>query len=380
VTTTAKKLNVGIIGLGHLHPRSYMPQFKAVGVTEVVAVTEPDTALRDQFCQDFGLRGYGTVAEMIEQENLDVAAIFLPHVDCPAAAVECAARKINLMVEKPMAASVAGAAQIVRAARRAQVKLTTGYCWRLHPVAREFKRLIDEGVIGRIVDAEGRCAAGRLTRYLDGHAPWMLQRRLSGGGPMYNLGVHWIDLFRWMFNDEVVEVSGQNVKVNTQYDIEDNSFAHLRFSKGPIVALDISYTVPAAYPHGRDLFLAVRGTQGVISWSPAYEGGKDALVICSDHPRFAGSPNVVREFELEPTPGYSGYMGREYVRTFAAAVQHGMEPPITGEDGLAALQVVEAVYRSHAAKRWVPVRKSSSKERVRHEPEHHVGGHRLHRR
>ena len=99
-----------------------------------------------------------------------------------------------------------------------------------------------------------------------------MRRSDPAAGPIYNLGVHWIDLFRWMLADEVVEVSGQNVQVNTKYDIEDNSYAHLRFSKGTILALDISYTVPDAYPHGRDLFLAVRGTKGTLSWAPGLRG------------------------------------------------------------------------------------------------------------
>jgi predicted dehydrogenase len=220
-------------------------------------------------------------------------------------------------------------------------------------VARDFKQIIADGLLGRIVGAEGRCSAGRLQRYIDGHASWMLQKSRSGGGPMYNLGVHWIDLFRWMLGDEVVEVSGQNVKVNTQYDIEDNSFAHLRFSRGTVAALDISYTVPDAYPYGRDLYVSVRGTQGVVQWSPAYEGQKDALIICSDHPAFSGSPRVVREYELQPAPGYSGYMGVAYVKNFVDAILNQTPVTISGEDGVAALKVVEAIYRADAAKKWV---------------------------
>ena len=150
-----------------------------------------------------------------------------------------------------------------------------------------------------------------------------------------------------MLEDEVTEVSGRNVKVNTQYDVE-NSFAHLRFSKGAIAALDISYTVPDAFPYGRDLYISVRGTQGVVQWAPAYEGQKDTLFICSDHPNFAGSPKVVREYELQPTPGYSGFMGLSYVRSFVESILKKGTPPITGEDGVAALDVVEAVYRSDA--------------------------------
>lgn len=352
---TKRILKVGIVGLGHLHPRLYMPLFLATPTTQVVAVAEKDAPWRDAFCKDFNLRGFGSLDEMLDQERLDVAAVFLPHVDCPEAAEQCAAKGLHLMVEKPMAANAAGAERIVKAARAAKVRLTTGYCWRLHPVAREFKRLVDEGLVGEVVGAEGRCAAGRIGRYIDGHSPWMLQKALSGGGPMYNLGVHWIDLFRWMLADEVAEVSGRNVKVNAQYDIEDNSFAHLRFGKGTITALDISYTVPDSFPYSRDLYLSVRGTQGVIAWAPAFEGQKDTLMVSSDHPRFRGSPNMNRQYELQPTPGYAGFMGKEYLRTFAEAVIRGDEPPITGEDGVAVLKVVEAIYRSDAEKRWVAV-------------------------
>jgi predicted dehydrogenase len=353
--SSTTSLKVGIVGLHHLHPRSYMTLFKNLPEAQVTCVCEADGALREPFCKEFNLRGYAGVQEMLKAQTLDIAAIFLPHADCPDAAAQCAAAGVHLMVEKPMAASSRGAAKIVEAARKHRVLLTTGYVWRLHPVAREMRKLIREGAIGQVVGAEGRCAAGRLQRYIDGHAPWILQKARSGGGPMYNLGVHWIDLFRWILDDEVAEVSGRNVKVNARFDVEDNSFAHLRFGGGAIAALDISYTVPDAFPFGRDLYLSIRGTRGVLSWAPAYEGQKDELFICSDHASFRGSPRVHREYELQSTPGYSGYMGQAYVQAFIHAVQHRSTPPITGEDGVAALRVVEAIYRADARKRWVDV-------------------------
>lgn len=348
-------LKVAIIGLGHLHPRSYMPLFAMDPRTRVVAVYERDAELRESFAREFGLKAHADLETLLNQEKPQVAAIFLPHIDCPAAAIRCAEKGVHVMVEKPVAASADGAQSIVAAVRRQGLKMTTGYCWRLHPVAREIKRLIESGVIGDVIGGEGRCAAGRLTRYIDGKSPWMLEKAKSGGGPIYNLGVHWIDLFRWMLNDEVAEVSGRNVKINTRYDIEDNSFAHLRFQKGAMMALDISYTVPDSFPYGRDLYIGIRGTRGVISWAPAYEGQKDVLQVCSDDPAFSGSPRRNQEFDLEPVKGYSGYMGREYVKAFASAVLNGGEPPITGEDGVAALRVVEAIYRAGEEKRWVEV-------------------------
>jgi predicted dehydrogenase len=348
-------LKVAIIGLGHLHPRAYMPLFQAAPQTEVAAVVESDAARREKFCADFGVEGFACLDDLLSECKPDIAAIFLPHADCPAAAAKCAGAGVHLMVEKPMAASAAGAQEIVDGAREGGVKLTTGYCWRLHPVAIESQRIVQSGAIGRVVGAEGRCAAGRLHRYIEGGSPWMLQKARSGGGPMYNLGVHWIDLLRYMLGDEVAEVSGRNVKVNTQYDIEDNSFAHLRFRQGAIAALDISYTVPDSFPYGRDLFLAVRGTQGALSWAPAYEGEKDVLHVCSDSPAFSGAPRRSQTFELQATPGYSGYMGLQYVQAFAEAILTDGTPPIRGEDGVSALKVVEAIYRSASEKRWVEV-------------------------
>ncbi len=339
-------LNVGILGLSHLHPRSYMPVFGAVKDINVVAAADANQPLTEAFAKDFSIRGYTDWRAMIEQEKLDLAAIFLPHAECAEAAVACAEKGIHLMVEKPMASAAEGVRRMIAAARKAGVVLSTPYVWRYHPVARQMKKFVEAGVLGRVVGCEGRCAAGRLQRYIDGNAAWMLVKAQSGGGPMYNLGVHWIDLYRWLLDDEVVEVMGKNVKINERYDIEDNSFAILTFSRGAVVALDISYTVPDSYPYGRDLYLSLRGTGGVLSWSPSFEGVKETLFVCSDSGEFASAPRRHVEFELQSHPGYTGILGVHFIADLAESIRAGSVPAITGEDGLRALKVVEAIYRS----------------------------------
>ncbi|MGP8246948.1 MAG: Gfo/Idh/MocA family protein [Bryobacteraceae bacterium] len=355
VHAEAAPLTVGLIGLCHLHPRSYMASFGSVAGMEVVAAADHSRVVLESFTKDFALRGYSDWREMLDKEPLDLAAVFLPHSECPDAAVECAARGVHVLVEKPMAASAEGVRRMIAAAGQAGTLLSTPYVWRYHPVARQMKRLVAEGVVGRVVGCEGRCAAGRLHRYMQGHAGWMLQKATSGGGPMYNLGVHWIDLYRWLLDDEAVEAIGKNVKVNQEYDIEDNSFALVTFSRGTVLALDISYTVPDAYPNGRDLYLSLRGTSGVLSWSPAYEGVAERLFVCSDAPEFAAAPRRHMDFELDSKPGYSGVLGFEYLQDLARSIRTKSPPPITGEDGLRALEAVEAIYRSAETGHAVPV-------------------------
>jgi len=348
-----QQLSVGILGLSHLHPRSYMTLFQAIPGVEVIAASDANPAVLEGFVKDFHVRGYADWRELLDKERLNLAAIFLPHADCPEAAVACAERGTHVVVEKPMAASAEGVRHMIAAARKAGVILSTPYAWRYHPVAQEMRRLVVGGVTGRIVGCEGRCAAGRLSRYIDGHAGWMLEKARSGGGPMFNLGVHWIDLYRWMLSDEVVEVIGKTVRANQQYDIEDNCFAFLTFARGTVLALDISYTVPDSYPYGRDLYLALRGTSGVLSWSPSYEGVKERLFVCSDTGEYSQPARQHLDFELPPQPGYAGIMGLRFLTDLVESIRMGKPPTITGYDGLRALEVAEAVYQSAESGRSV---------------------------
>jgi predicted dehydrogenase len=174
----------------------------------------------------------------------------------------------------------------------------------------------------------------------------MLEKARSGGGPMFNLGVHWIDLYRWLLADEVVEVIGKNVHVNPQYDIEDNSFALLTFARGTVLALDISYTVPESYPFGRDLYLALRGAAGVLSWSPSFEGVKERLFVCSDTGEYSQASHQHLDFDLPQKAGYAGIMGHQFLSGLVKSIRSGKPPAITGRDGLKALEVVEAIYQS----------------------------------
>jgi predicted dehydrogenase len=184
----------------------------------------------------------------------------------------------------------------------------------------------------------------------------MLDARQSGGGPMYNLGVHWIDLFNWLLGNSVKSAVGNNVKVNQSYNIEDNSFAILTYENGAVLNLDISYTVPDVFPHGRDLFIGIRGTRGVISWSPAYEGEKDELFICSDHEMFQGAPIQHRNYEIASAPGYSGIMGLHYLKEVVQAIRDKKPAPIAGEDGVKVLKIVEAIYKSAEEKRIINIK------------------------
>ena len=348
MTSKSPPIRIGIIGLQHMHPRFYISVFNAVQDTLPVAVVEPDAALRKAFCTDFKLAGYATTAEMLHSENLDAAALFLPHADFPEVAVECAEHGLHLMVDKPMAATTRGAEQIVQAAAKHGVQLTTGYYFRIHPGAIEIRHLVQSGAIGRVVSGEINWPSGGVHRYLEGHSGWMLDKNRSGGGPLHNLGVHYIDLLRHILGDEVVTATGRTAKFSTEYSIEDICTAQLEFSKGALVSLSTAYLDLASQGHIiGGVHFSLIGTHGMITWNLFTRDKSDQFTLVSHDTTF---PN--RTVNLEMDGNIHEFMGIKYVEAFVRAIRGAQPMFVTGQDGLAALKVVEAVYRSARTLRW----------------------------
>ena len=340
-------LGVGIIGLHHLHPVDYLPHFQTIPNTEVRGIAEADSDLRNRVCEQTGIQGYANPEDLLARDDIHLVAIFLPHIDCPEAVEKAAEAGKHVLVEKPMATTSDDIHRMMVATSKAGVVLSPPYCWRYHPASQQIKRLIDGDIIGNIIALEGRCAAGFPERYLEnGISPWLIEKDLAGGGPMHNLGVHWIDLFRWLLDDEVTSATGMISHAQHNLDIEDNSFALIRFEGGATATLDISYSVPPQYPAGRDLFISIRGTRGDISWSPAWGEHSDDIFLVSNHSDYADAPVRTLQIGSLSVPGYGGISGLAYLRETVGAIAEGRSPGITGIDGLRALEVVEAIYAS----------------------------------
>lgn len=339
-------LRVAFIGLAHLHPLQYLKLIEQLDELVLTAAAEKDTALLKRFTDAAGCAGFRDYRELLERDDVDCVFIFLPHSECPEVAAAAAQAGKHIVVEKPCAASPDGVREIAAAAEQAGVSFTAPYCWRYSAAARTIRELIMEGALGEVCALEGRCAAGRPERYRRAGAGWMLEKAKSGGGPMFNLGVHWIDLFRWLLADEVVRVAGA-VSCHTRgIDVEDCALALLTFRSGALATLDISYSVPESYPQGRDLFVALRGTQGALSWKPGWLGAPDELFLCSEAPNYASAPVRRICFDDPGVAGYAGAMGLEFLRELAQCIAAGVPPPISGDDAFRAAQVAWAVYQS----------------------------------
>jgi predicted dehydrogenase len=343
-----KPLGIAFVGLHHQHPRWYFPLWTHLPQYKPLAVCDADEPFLESENAFFKLDAVTDYRRVLDRKDVDVVAIWLPHSLMPQAVADAAAAGKHVIVEKPCAADVAGARRIVEVGSLyPRIKISAPYCWRTHPASEHIRLAVASGSLGDIMAVEGRLNAGGAWRYVRDNALWML-RASEGGGPMWNLGVHWIDYFRAITGQEVVSVCGavSGPAGEPARDIEDNAQAVLKFSGGAVGVLDISYGLTDAHPGKRDIYVSLRGRRGDIQWAPAWEGLRDeVLIVGEDRP---GGKAVSTRIEVisKSIPGYCGQMAWAWLSDFASAVNEDRPPIVSPDDILAAVQVADAFYRS----------------------------------
>ena len=353
-----KKIKVGIIGLAHLHPLTYFPHFSQCDAFEVIAVSEPNSEILEsastELSTQHSLQDYGDYRQLIEKAGVDMVAIFSPHEQCPEIVEYAAGRGKHILVEKPMAASVAGGERILKTVEKSDIVASTPYVWRYHQAAIEIKRMLDKGYLGRIFAMEGRCIAGRIQRYIDGNSGWILNKQQGGGGALWNLGVHWIDLFNWFMGGmKPLRAYCELSSFSPGCEVEENAHGIVNYENGITATYNLGYSSPPSYPDGRDLHINIRGSLGSITWNPAFEGREDEIFLCSDHPELSDAPNRSLRLTQKAAPGYSGILGLRYINDFAKWILKRQAPAITIAEGVAAIRVAELLYRAAEARQVV---------------------------
>ena len=230
-----------------------------------------------------------------------------------------------MLCEKPLATSVADALAMIDACKRAGVQLMTAFPCRYSPVVQRMKAALESGEAGEIV-------AFRGTNRGRNPGGWFINKADSGGGATMDHTVHVTDLMRWILKDEVKEVYAEISNGIGHNDYDDVGFLTLTFQKGVFATLDASWSRPKAFPTWGDVTLDVITEKGTLSMDMFAQN----LVLYSD------KNNSVQWFN------WGGNMDDGLVGAFAHAIAHGEPVPITGEDGLRAMEVALAAYQSAA--------------------------------
>ncbi|CAG0970801.1 myo-inositol 2-dehydrogenase / D-chiro-inositol 1-dehydrogenase [Burkholderiales bacterium] len=341
------RLKIGVVGAGligrrHVATIETSPEAELVGVADTLPADDPYVAsLRVPY--------FASHRELLAAAKPDAVVIATPNRLHVPMGVDCARAGVHMIVEKPIADTVALACDLLREAKRAGVRVLVGHHRRYHAQAQEARRIIADGKLGRLVGVSLLWAARKPDPYFD--TAW---RRTAGGGPILINLIHEIDMLRFL-GGEIASVSGVVSHAMRGFEVEDTAAAVLGFANGALGTILCSdaaaspWTIEQGlgespnFPYSGESAYRFVGTAGSLEfpvlrvWSH-----RDAARANWNEPISAGPLKIV---DRDPFV--------EQVRHLRAVIEGSEAPIVSGEEGARTLAATLAVQDS--ARTGVPV-------------------------
>jgi predicted dehydrogenase len=299
---------------------------------------------------EFGVEAAPSLAALLERPGVDAVIITSPHSAHVSQARAAAAAGKHVYIEKPMALDVAECDAIIAACDAAGVQLTVNFVTRFRDAPLAMKRLIDEGTIGeiRMIEMRGTWTSFLLEDVVDEATGRVIIPRKdwafdpAEGSQFLDWGVHETDALRWLTGSEAVRVYAEYRTYGTAPPVDLSAMVHYTMANGVMASLLMTYEVPEPGIVPNDVTRII-GSTGIIeadhygavrlgtgsSWEVAAE--QVAFDFLGDYL----DPNRLKGFAAQ-------------VEDFTGAIHDGRAPAVTGADGRAAVEMVEAADRSAA--------------------------------
>lgn len=321
--TRVAVIGVGSMGRNHVRVVSELPD------AELVGVADANEAQATAIGQRFNAPAYADFRQMLDEQRPEAVTIAVPTILHRQVASEVIGRGIHVLIEKPIAFNVSDGQEMIAAAAQAGVCLVIGHIERFNPAVIALKAKLAQGALGRVFQIDARRAGPFPTRIAD-------------VGVVIDLAVHDLDVMRYISGAEIVRVYAETER-RVHNAREDLLTGLTRLSDGTIGTLAINWLTPTKirelYVTGeRGMFRVDYLTQDLYFYENATAQGSDweALRVL----RGVSEGQMVRYMIQKKEPL------RAEQEAFLAAVRGEAPVAVTGQDGLKALVLAQAVITS----------------------------------
>lgn len=353
------QVGTAVIGCGKVG-QTHAQALACLGESRFVAVFDSDPLRAESFAEQYGVKAYSNLEEMLSDPQVQMASICTPHPTHPDLVSACARAHVHALVEKPMAVDLQGCDCMIQAADTAGIKLGVVSQRRLYEPVQRVKQAIDGGKIGRPILGVLTVMGWRDEAYyrLDS---WRGKWATEGGGVMVTQTTHQIDLFQW-FMGPIDELFGYWANLNHPYvQVEDTAIAVVRFKSGALGNILLSNSQkPGFYAkihvHGETGASVGVQTDG---GSPFISGvTKSVDPPINDVWTIPGEEHRLEQWQAEDrarceTLDPMTHYHKLQIQDFLKAILHGREPMVNGREGRKLVEVFTAVYRSQRDRRPV---------------------------
>ena len=322
IMSAGRRLRTGVIGVGVMGSNHARVLAELPGV-DFVGIADPDRMQAHSVAQALGCAEFPDSATLLDA-GVEAVSIAAPTEVHQEVALACIARGVHVLVEKPIASTIEEGRAIVAAARRAGVTLMVGHVERFNPAVQAIKDALREEDILSIA----------ITRV--GPFP----PRMSNVGVVIDLAVHDIDLIRWFTDSDIIEVQPQLSSAVAER--EDIALLQFRTASGVLAHINTNWLTPFK---ARNVTVATRGK---------YVMGD--LLTRQVTECFGFRPDG--SYSMRPLPvGHDEPLRAELI-AFLDAVRSGATPAVTGDEGVASLEIAIRCLESPARPAAASARKA----------------------
>ena len=283
------------------------------------------------------VRQYSDHRVMLEENELDLVAVATDSGEHARIALDCIRRGVNVIIEKPIAMSMADARQIIAEAEAHRVKVAVCHQNRFNAAAQQMHAAREAGRFGKLSHGSVHIRWNRDKAYYD-QALWR-GRWASDGGALMNQCIHGIDLLLWMIGSQVSEVYGVTRRQFHPYlECEDVGLAVLTFADGTAATIEGTVNV---YPKNLEETLYLFGENGTAKLGGTATNTIDLWQFRDSTPEDTASAHTA---EIVPN-----VYGNGHARLYAdmlCAIREDRPPLVDAAAGMRALEVILAIYKS----------------------------------
>jgi predicted dehydrogenase len=328
----------GVLGAANIALRKVIPGMQKSELAKVVAIASRDKEKALTAADQLGIaRAYGSYDELLDDPEVEAIYNPLPnHLHVPWS-IRAAERGKHVLCEKPIALSADEARQLLAVRDRTGVKIGEAFMVRTHPQWLKAKELVTTGRIGAL-----RLVTGHFSYYK--RDPNDIRSRVEwGGGALMDIGCYPIFFSRWMFDAEPVEVVSI-VERDPDMEVDRLTSAMLRFEGGQATFSCSTQIVPYQT-------MQIFGTTGRISVEIPFNAPADrpCRIFIDDGRDFVGSGVETITF-----PTVDQYTLQ--ADAFSEAIRGVRTVPVSLEDAIANMSVIDALFRSAQTREWHTVR------------------------
>lgn len=346
-----QKLRYALIGCGRIAPNHIAAALNNADELELCAVCDPvpermETVLAPLTEQARAkVRRYADYHEMLAAEKPELCAVATESGLHAQVGLDVLRAGANVIIEKPLALSLADARALIAEAEARGLKLCACHQNRFNKSIQKIRSAVEEGRFGRMLHGAAHIRWNRGPSYYE-QAQWR-GTWAQDGGALMNQCIHNIDLLRWMMGDTVTEVMAYTDNLQHSYiQAEDLGMALVRFGNGAYGIIEGTTNI---YPHNLEETLYLFGQSGTVK-----AGGKSVNIIEEwDFGDGRGDPATIKMEFGENPPNVYGFGHTPLYADMIRAIRDDRAPYVDGNAGLRALELVLAIYKSAAEHRPV---------------------------